>query len=313
MPLPHRLSPVALSEDQKAMLRLLAQRQQGYEDIAALMGLSVEEVRAKAMEAVAQMEAEGLPPPALPPEPAAPESFTPEPAPKAQPDPAPDPAAEGDSASPKAAPLKLSLPSDPGPRAAIAAGVIVIVLIVVLLIVSNGGDGDSATTASNPPAAETSTEASTTPAANSKEVTKAVLNPVGGGNATGVAIFGRVKNALALQVEVAGLTPTAQGQSYAIWLAQSPQRMLPLASTLVNKSGKIAAQFEVPVEVLAYLANETFDQLAITLTSNTALRASLAQATKEEKSPAYTGTEVLRGTITGPIVGAQLRKEAEGG
>ena len=38
---------MALSDDQKAMLRLLAQREQGYEDIAALMGLSVDEVRAK--------------------------------------------------------------------------------------------------------------------------------------------------------------------------------------------------------------------------------------------------------------------------
>ena len=38
---------MALSDDQKAMLRLLAQREQGYDDIAALMGLSVEEVRAR--------------------------------------------------------------------------------------------------------------------------------------------------------------------------------------------------------------------------------------------------------------------------
>ena len=33
---------MALSEDQKAMLRLLAQREEGYEDIGALTGLSVE-------------------------------------------------------------------------------------------------------------------------------------------------------------------------------------------------------------------------------------------------------------------------------
>ena len=38
------------------MLRLLAQREQGYDDIAALTGSSVEEVRAKVKEAVAGLE-----------------------------------------------------------------------------------------------------------------------------------------------------------------------------------------------------------------------------------------------------------------
>jgi hypothetical protein len=38
---------VALSDDQKAMIRLLAQREQGYDDIGALMGIGVDEVRAK--------------------------------------------------------------------------------------------------------------------------------------------------------------------------------------------------------------------------------------------------------------------------
>jgi hypothetical protein len=47
---------VALGEDQKAMLRLLAQREDGYEDIAALSGGSVEEVRAKVKEALAGLD-----------------------------------------------------------------------------------------------------------------------------------------------------------------------------------------------------------------------------------------------------------------
>jgi pyruvate/2-oxoglutarate dehydrogenase complex dihydrolipoamide acyltransferase (E2) component len=49
------------------MLRLLAQREQGYDDIAALMGLSVGEVRAKVVGALAQLEAEGEPRPDVPP------------------------------------------------------------------------------------------------------------------------------------------------------------------------------------------------------------------------------------------------------
>jgi DNA-binding CsgD family transcriptional regulator len=47
---------VALSDDQKAMLRLLAQREQGYDDIAALMGLSVDQVRAKVRGALAGLD-----------------------------------------------------------------------------------------------------------------------------------------------------------------------------------------------------------------------------------------------------------------
>jgi hypothetical protein len=285
---------VALSEDQKAMLRLLAQREQGYEDIAALMGLSVEEVRAKAKEAAAQMEAEGLPAPALPPEAEAP-----------APTPPPPPAPPRESATP--ARPQLTLPTDPGVRGALAAAALVVVALVVVLIIG-GGDGDSsgeATTAASKTASEGSPSGDDgARVANSQEVTKAVLEPVDGGEAAGVAIFGREGKSLALQVEATGLAPPSKGESYAIWLAQSPQRMLPLAAAPVSDDGKLASQFRVPVEVLGYLANETFTQMAITLVDNSSLDAALKEATKAKESPTYTGTAVLRGEVTGPIVGA---------
>ncbi len=89
--------------------------------------------------------------------------------------------------------------------------------------------------------------------------------------------------------------------------------MLPLASTAVKGSGKganaIAAEFEVPVEILAYLANGTFDQIAITRTRTKPLEASIEAAKKQKGTPAYTGEAVLRGTITGPIVGLAKREE----
>jgi hypothetical protein len=47
---------VALSDDQKAMLRLLAQREQGYDDIASLTGGSVDEVRAKVKDSLAALD-----------------------------------------------------------------------------------------------------------------------------------------------------------------------------------------------------------------------------------------------------------------
>ena len=143
-------------------------------------------------------------------------------------------------------------------------------------------------------------------------MTKASLQSVDGSDAVGVAIFGRVKKSLALQVAAEGLEPAEGEDGYTIWLAASPQKMLPLASTEVGEDGRIGAQVTVPVEVLAYLASETFRQIAITRTDESQLKASLAKATKEKDAPVYTGDEVLSGEVTGPIVGAANRsKESE--
>lgn len=301
------------------MLRLLAQREQGYEDIAALMGLSVDEVRARVGEALAQLETEGAEPPAMPaPEPE-PEPPAPEPAPEPEP-PEPEPPREPEPPSPRPEPAvaaptakappggrpRLSLPSENGPRAAIAAGLAAVVAIVVVLLVGGGDEGSGTASAGGEGAPAGSAADS-----DSAEETRAVLSPVGASGASGEATFGRVEDSLALQVEAEGLQPTGDGQEYTIWLSQSPQRMLPLASTKVDSSGEIEAQFEIPVEILAYLANETFDQIAVTRTDTKRLQASLAKATQETKAPGYTGTEVMRGEVIGPIVGAQLREEEE--
>jgi hypothetical protein len=300
---------MGLSDEQRAMLRLVAQRgEQGYEDIAALKGLSVEEVRAQVAAALAELDDEGAlsgaaggEKPAAP----APGPEQPAPAPKAA---APDPAP---AKPPPPAPPKQRkqhwLPSGTGLRAAIGAGVIIIALIVIIVIVSSGGGGnDNSTSAS---ADGSTTASSNQPTTSSKEVTKAILNEVEGSGAQGVAIFGRFKKKLALELAAEGLEPTAKGTSYTVWLAASPQKMLPLASTAVPQSGKIGAQFEVPVEVLAYLANETFGDIVVTKTDDATLESALASATKAKEAPEYTGEAVLSGTVTGPVVGAQVRQE----
>jgi hypothetical protein len=191
---------------------------------------------------------------------------------------------------------------------AILAGVAIIVIFLVIVLSGGGGGSSSSSSETSNAGGEGTSKAveavESAAGKAGKEVTKAVLNPVDGSEASGVAIFGRVKNKLALQVFAEGLNETGEGEGYTIWLAASQSKMLPLASAPVGKSGKISAQVEVPVEILAYLANETFGQIAITHTDESRLKASLAKATKEKKAPLYTGTEVLRGTVTGPIVGA---------
>lgn len=326
---------MGLSDDQKAILRLLAQRgEQGYEDLSALMGIEVAEVHRRAKQAADQLEAEGIPAPAIPTPPGggvdspsvakdgeAPPGESPPPTAPAEPqEPAPEVAMSTEA--PRRAKPEKPAAAKPKPTFehqhhslkeeahrlkllenrglwAILAGVAIVVLFLVFIFA--GGDGGSdegdTTTGSSARALERAA------AREGKEVTKAVLNPVDGSEAAGEAVFGRVKNSLALQVLAEGLEQTGKGESYTIWLSASPDKMLPLASTEVRKDGQIRAQVEVPTEVLAYLANETFGFIAVTKTDDSQLEASLAKATKERKAPVYTGTEVLRGEVTGPIVG----------
>jgi hypothetical protein len=353
---------VALSDDQKAILRLLAQRgEQGYEDLSALLGIGIDEVHARAQKAAAALEAEGIPAPAIPGPPGegggggdspsvakfgeAPAGESPPPrsqpeapptAPQEPQEPAPEVAmsAEPPRAKPEPSPKprpaekaadvhqhhtlkedahRLKLLENRG-LWAILAGAAIVILFVVFVLAGGGdegGDTSGATVASNAPSGETVQALETAAERGDKTVTKASLEAVDGGDAIGVAIFGRVKKSLALQVAAEGLAPTSGGESYTIWLAASPQKMLPLASTEVGEDGRIGAQVEVPVEVLAYLANETFGDIAITRTDDSQLRASLAKATKEKEAPLYTGDEVLRGEVTGPIVGAANRHAAK--
>jgi hypothetical protein len=324
---------VALSDDQKAILRLLSQRgEQGYEDLSALMGIDVAEVHQRAKDAAAALEAEGIPAPVIPEPPGdgdspsvakdgeAPPGESPSPPVTAQPQkPSPEIVRSSDApkAEPKPSPAALPV-GEPRPPLrkelkllegrglwALVAGAAIVILFVVFVLVGGGedGGGDSTTTSSSS-GEGTVTALEKASEGGSKEVTKASLSSVDGGDAVGVAVFGRVKNTLALQVAAEGLEPAEEGESYTIWLAASPQKMLPLASTEVGEDGRIGAQVEVPTEVLAYLANETFRQIAVTRTEESQLKASLAKATKEKSAPVYTGDEVLSGEVTGPIVGA---------
>jgi hypothetical protein len=332
---------VALSDEQNAMLRLLASGEQGYGDIAALLGLSEQDVRARVVGALAQLEAEGKPAPDIPPpipggaRPAA-EAAPPEPGPvppAADEEPESEPAvAEATSPErPAARPPGATPPASPPPSGGrtislptgrgawiLGGGVLaaIVVIVVIILLSSGTGDGPSTPAGTGSTSAEEGAAESTSAAG--KEATQAQLSAVDGSEAVGLATFGRVKNKLALQIEATGLEPTEEGtDAYTIWLAQSPQKMLPLASTAVKGSGKganaIAAEFEVPVEVLAYLANGSFDQIAITRTQTANLEASIKTAKSERSTPKYTGEAVLRGTITGPIVGLAQREEEEKG
>lgn len=304
---------MTLTDDQKAMLRLLAQREEGYEDMAALMGISVEEVREKVKEALAGVEeaeetaAAAPEPPAPEPEPA---DATPPPAPSPRPSPVPAPASPAPSRA-GSRPPKLSLPKLPegrGPAVGLAAGALVVVVLVIILIVggSGGGGGSSSTAA----AGEGETESIAAAAAKNPNLTDAILAPVAGQEGEGVALFGRLKKNVLLQVTAKGLEPSQPGESYAVWLSHSGRAMIPVGTAKAPSSGDLAARFQVPAAVLLLVAKRAFDQIDVTRTSDKQLSAAIATARKSQKESAYTGTAVLSGEITGPLIGAAASQKS---
>lgn len=301
---------MALTDDQKAMLRLLAQREEGYEDMAAVMGISVEEVRERVKEALAEVD---QPEPVAEPEP--PATPAPTPTPQAEEPPAPPAAptptatAEPAASAPKA-PAKPAAPSakrtprlpsfkvpkDRGALIGLGAGALVVVILVIVLIVGGDGGGSDSTSAAS------DQSATSTAAAESSGLTQATLSPTDGGDASGRALLGRYKKSVLLQVEAEGLDQPPAGQSYTVWLYSSPKIALRLGAVTVDDSGKIATQIAIPTQLLSYVASGAFDQVDISLTSNAAYKAVLAKAKKERALPPYTGESVLRGEITGPAI-----------
>lgn len=302
---------MGLTDDQKAMLRLLAQREEGYDDMAALMGISVEEVRERVKEALAEVdeppevkEATAEAPEPVAPAPAEPEPPSAPPSAVAEEPTAPVPPAAPPTGAAKQAPGKrptqipsLRLPKDRGALIGLGAGVLVVVILAIVLIVSGDGGSDSTTTA-----AEGSGTENASAAAEDPNLTQAVLAPTDGGDASGRAIFGRFKKKVLLQVTADGLEPSQDGETYTVWLYSSPKIALQIGSVPVNDSGKLAAQFEIPVQLLTYVANGAFDQIDVARTSTAEYQAAFAKAKKESRVPPYVGESVLRGRITSPAI-----------
>lgn len=303
---------MGLTDDQKAMLRLLAQREEGYDDMAALMGISVEEVRKRVKEALAEVEEPASSTEEPTPEPAAPSVPPPEPTPPVEPPraaieepPAAAPAVSPPKPAPKAQPAKrttqipsLKVPKDRGALIGLGAGALVVVILVIVLVV--GGDGGGSSSTATPGESNLAENASA--AAENENLTQAVLSPADGGDAGGRAVFGQFKKKVLLQVTAEGLEPSEQGETYTIWLYRSPKIALQIGSVPVDDSGKLAAQFEIPVQLLTYVANGSFDQIDVARTSTAEYRAAFAKAKKESRVPPYVGESVLRGQITSPAI-----------
>lgn len=269
---------MALSDDQRALLRLLAKREEGYEDIAALKGLSVEQVRAEVQDALAELETTGEAPPPSPP----------------VAKPALGPRVKAKPAARPDRPSRPSLPAERRRLVLLTGGALGMVAVVLLAIALIGGDSDSGS--------DTSGSASEPVAVANEKVTQAVLTAADGSDASGNAVFGRVgKEGIVLQVTAENLEPTAEGESYTVWLYRSPKLTLRVGSAPVGEAGRLGAQFPIPAELLAYVAGGAFDQIYVSRLEDAAYQQEVAKAKQDKTLPRYSGETVLTGEITGPI------------
>jgi hypothetical protein len=297
---------VALTDDQKAMLRLLAQREEGYEDMAALMGVSVAELRERVKETLAEVEAPADAPrpaeQAPPPAPVAPQAEPPTAAAPPLPDPKPakEPAPRVRSER-RTTPLpRPKLPKDRGVLIGLGAGAAVVLLLIVVLIVG-GGEKDSGSQGAS------GSDGLAGSVAENPNLTQAVLLPIDGGDASGRALFGRFRQNILLQVEAEGLGPSPQGSSYAVWLSRGSKPVVPIGTGKVDPSGELVGRFPLPEAVLVLIARNALDAVDVTLASDSRLSAAVAQSRRSGKMPTYTGTPVMRGEIAGALVGAAAK------
>jgi outer membrane biosynthesis protein TonB len=298
---------MGLTDDQRAMLRLLAQNDESYEDIAALKGVSVEQVRTevKAALAAAAAEQEASAP-------AQPEAPEPVPPPEEPPPPPPPPVKPKPVPKPKP-PREPRVAIPPERRrllimAAAAIGAVGAVLIAIALIGGGSGSSNSGSSAEG-----SQTLASGEGAAANKNLTQAKLEPVDGGDAEGKAVFGRLQKKIVLLVEAAGLEPSEKGQSYAIWLYKSPKLAIRVAAVKVTKSGGIRAPVQLTREIFAAILARVFDRINISRTDDATYEREVAQAKKQNKLPAYSGETVLSGEVTGPVLKSGKKGSASPG
>jgi len=279
---------VPLSDDQKAMLRVLAQREEGYEDMAALMGISVEELRRRVKEALAEVdevdEEKAAPVPPVTPEPPAPEPQASEPAPTP---PSPAPPAQGQPPAQRRGP-RVKLPQDRGALVGLGLGLVALIAMAIVLAVSGGSSSSSDGGAT----------------AEDSNLTEAILSPVNGGDGSGRALFGSYKKNVLLQVEADGLEPAPSGSAYTVWIYRGKNRSLQIGA-VPERNGKIAAQLQIPAELLVFVANGTFNQVDLAITPIAAYKAALARARRQKRLPPHIGESVLRGEITGPALRAR--------
>jgi hypothetical protein len=257
---------MALSEDQRALLRLLLSGDT-YEQVADVLGIDAGQVRTRAHEAATALEE-------------APDREFPIDAVRGRLE-----ALEGPSVAVEASPRAIPASSD---RARpwvlwLALGAAAVVAVVVLVIVTGGGDGGGGNTAP------------TATRGDQEDVVPVKLTPVRGSNATGMISVVRVADQPAVDLAIAGLRPSGRGESYVLWFEGSGGQSLPVAFRAVGPDGKLTGRTPIPTAAEGLLPN--FTTAVLTLARQREAATAVQQAAQSATLPQVVGTPVMRGAL----------------
>ena len=167
----------------------------------------------------------------------------------------------------------------------VLAAILVAAVIAVVLLTGSGGDDD---TTSEEPAPTT-----------------AVLRPVEGAEGRGVVQFGFSGTDFAADLQLNGLEPSADGQSYTLWLFGSGGAF-PINQARVEDSGAITGQVVINEAILCLIAGDFFTEMRLSRVDDDEMRRSINQAVQgseqanPESLPEFVGDTVLDGPISMP-------------
>lgn len=171
--------------------------------------------------------------------------------------------------------------------AAVLAGLLVLAIVAAVFI-SGGDDGDDD--------GDTQAGGATTATTADQELVIVGLEPISGGSeAAGQAVFAQAQDQPLLQINLTGLEPAGQGQSYIVWLYSSQSLAYPIARDSVGQNGNLTGAAAIPQQILPLLGQ--FGCVDVSLASNQETQAALQAAVDGESLPAHSGQTVLRGQI----------------
>jgi hypothetical protein len=340
---------MALTADQKATLQLLLERGQSYADLASMLGIDEEEVRARARAALREL-ADGDPDRNvgltdyllgqadpigradavrhLRDDPADRQlaadliSELQAVAPNAELPRLPGEARIGRFArrpAPSEAaterPTRLSSLSSSQSRLMIGLGSAAVLLIAVVLAVTGafGGNDDGGSSDTTAVTTTTADEGS----ASGEEITRVELTASGGGNASGEAIFGLATNDQPyVDVSIEGLDPAPNDETYVIWLLLDENQGYPLAPIDVSENGSFQDRFAIQSAVLSVVARvRTVD---VSIAPNQQLADLISEAEQRVQRPNAQVADLIltkpgRTVLSGEIPVAQGGGGGQGG
>jgi hypothetical protein len=302
---------MALSDDQRAMLQLLLERGQNYDDLASLLGIDRAEVRRRARTALTELGGQdpdesvaltdyllGEADPItradairhLQADPdalglahelaaklrlIAPEAELPE-----LPQGKKGTRTPSSSAPATGAPSRLSQLSTRQSRIYVGIGASAVLLIVIVLAIAGVFSGGGS---------ETSTTAGTNGGAGNEGAAAFTLKPQGGGDARGQAALGFVSTETTtgsgtstdqpyLDLKLDNLPDAPSGQAYVVWFMINDKSGFPLPAALPVKNGSFSQQLAIPQAVYSIIAQMRF--LAISLADSKQLASDIQDAIK---------------------------------